>query len=96
MHSLQNVTIATVSSNFVPNKILTFDDSDPLWMNELIKSKIKWKNSIYKNYQNSSTSSVDLGILQNAISEISELIYEMENNYYHQLARILIDPTTSC
>ena len=33
-------------SNFVPDKMLTFDDRDTPWMNEL---KIKWKNGIYKN-----------------------------------------------
>ena len=27
----------TITSNFVPNKILAFDDRDPSWMNELIK-----------------------------------------------------------
>ena len=91
-----NDTITNVFSNFVPNKILTFDDRDPPWMNELIKSKIQWKNGIYKNYQNSSKSFADLEILQNAISEVSELIYEKKNDYYHQLARKLIDPTTSC
>ena len=37
-----------------------------------------------------------LGILQNTISEVSELICEKKNDYYHQLARKLIDPTTSC
>ena len=83
-------------SNFVPNKILTFDDREPPWMNELIKSKIQWKNGIYKNYQNSAKSLADLETLQNAISEVSELIYEKKNDYYHQLARKLIDRTTSC
>ena len=33
-------------SNFVPDKMLTFDDRDPPWMDEL---KIKWKDGIYKN-----------------------------------------------
>ena len=66
-------------------------------MNELIISKIKWKNGIDKNYQNSSKSSVDLEmLLQNAIPQVSELIYEKKNNCYHQLARKLIDPSTSC
>ena len=64
-----NDTITNVFSNFVPNKILTFDDRDPPWKNELIKSKSQWKNGIYKNYQNSFKSFADLEILQNAISE---------------------------
>ena len=75
---------------------LTFDDMDPPWINELIKPKIKWKNGIYKNYQNSFKSSVDLEILQNAISEVSKLIYEKKNDYHHQLAMKLIDPSTFC
>ena len=61
-------------------------------MNELIKSKIQWKNGVYKNYQNSSKNFADLEILQNATSE---LIYEKKSDYYHQLARKLIDPSTS-
>ena len=36
-------------------------------MNELIKSKISWKNGIYKNYQNISKSFAYLEILQSAI-----------------------------
>ena len=52
-------------------------------MNELIKSKIQWKNGIYKNYQNSSKISADLETLQNTISEVSKLTYEKKNDYYH-------------
>ena len=29
--------------NYVPNKYITIDDKDPVWMNETIKSKIKAK-----------------------------------------------------
>ena len=47
----------------VPNKILTFDDIDPPWMTEYIKSKIHWKNCIYNQY-------IDYDILQQAISEV--------------------------
>ena len=37
----------------------------------------------------------DLEILQNAISQVSQMIYEKKNDYYDQLARKLVDPTTS-
>ena len=66
-----NYTITNNFFNFVPNNILTFDDRDPPLMNELIKSKFKRKNGICKNYQSSSRSSVNLEILQNAISVLS-------------------------
>ena len=58
--------------------------------------KIQWKNGIYKYYQNSSIRLADFEILQNAISEVSELIYEKKNDYYHQLPRKLIDSKASC
>ena len=37
-------------SNFTLNKLVTFDDRDPPWMNDFVKSKIKWKNQLYKIY----------------------------------------------
>ena len=39
-----------IFSNFTPNKLVTFDDRDPPWMNDFVKSKIKWKNQLYKIY----------------------------------------------
>ena len=41
-------TILNIFSNFVPNKLVTFNDCDPLWMNDFVKNKIKWKHQIYK------------------------------------------------
>ena len=39
-----------IFSNFTPNKLVTFDDRDPPCMNGFVKSKIKWKNQLYKIY----------------------------------------------
>ena len=39
-----------IFSNFTPNKLVTFDDRDPPWMNDFVKSKIKWKNQLFKIY----------------------------------------------
>ena len=36
--------------NFTPNKLVTFDDRNPLWMNDYVKGKIKLKNPLYKIY----------------------------------------------
>ena len=33
-------------SNFTPNKVVTFDDRDPPWMTEFLKSKVQQCNSI--------------------------------------------------
>ena len=37
----------------MPNKYISFDDKDPVWMNETIKLKRKGKNNMYnKHIQN--------------------------------------------
>ena len=45
-----NEAILNVIRNYVPNKYITIDDKDPVWMNEIIKSKIKTKNLLFKKY----------------------------------------------
>ena len=44
-----NETILIAFRNYVPNKYITVNDEDPIWMNETIKSKIQAKNELYKN-----------------------------------------------
>ena len=92
--AILNNIILNIFSNFVPNKILTFDDRDPPWMTEYIKSKIHWKNCIYNQYVNSLRNHVDYDILQQAISEVSELVDNAKNNYYN-LANTLSNPSSS-
>ena len=43
-----NETILNVFRNYVPNKYITVDDKDPVWMNETIKSKIKTKKQTFQ------------------------------------------------
>ena len=45
-----NETILNVFRNYVPNKYIAVDDKDLVWMNEIIKSKMKTKNKLYKLY----------------------------------------------
>ena len=35
------IPIMNVFTNFIPNKLITIDDKDPPWMNDVIKNKIK-------------------------------------------------------
>ena len=55
--------ILNIFSNFVPNKMLTFDDRKSPWMTEYIKSKLHWKNCIYNQYLNCSRNCADYDIL---------------------------------
>ena len=36
-----NKTIINIFSNFIPNKLVTFDDKDPPWITEKLKEKRK-------------------------------------------------------
>ena len=47
---LFNETLLNIFSNFIPNKIKTFRDSHPPWINEDIKSKIKLQHKLYHRY----------------------------------------------
>ena len=45
-----NETILNIFRSYAPNKYITVDDKDPVWMDEIIKSKMKAKNKPYKQY----------------------------------------------
>ena len=44
--ALFNETLLNIFSNFILSRTKTFTDSDPLWMTEDIKNKIKLKNNL--------------------------------------------------
>ena len=48
--SIFNETLMNILSNFTPNKLVTLDDRNTPWMNDFVKSKIKWKNQLCKIY----------------------------------------------
>ena len=45
-----NENILNIFLNYIPNKYITIDDKDPVWVNETIKSTIKAKKAFYKIY----------------------------------------------
>ena len=78
-----------VFRNYVPNKYITIDDKDPVWMNENIKSKIKTKNLLFKQYIQNGRFESDFVFLENLITEINELTSSTKNLYYENLAKKL-------
>ena len=90
-----NSTTMNVFSNFIPNKLVTFNDKDPPWMSEYLKNKIKWRNRIYAEYLIENNESIDYITLENVIAEVSELVCKSKDDYHKQLARKLTNPKTS-
>ena len=71
---------------------ITIDDKDPVRMNEIIKSKIKTKNLLFKQCIQNGRFESDFVFLQTLITEINELISSTRNVYYENLAKKLNNP----
>ena len=61
-------------------------------MNENIKSKIKTKKLLFKQYIQNGRFESDFVFLENLITEINELISSTKNLYYENLAKKLNNP----
>ena len=78
-----------VFRNYVPNKYKTIDDKGPVWINQIIKSKIKTKNLLFKHYIQNGRFESDFVFLETLIIETNELISSTKNSYYENLAKEL-------
>ena len=84
-----NKTILNVFRNYVPNKYISVDDKDPVWMNESIKLKIKEKNNMYKKYIQSGRLESNFLLLEVLVTELNELINTTEAMCYENLNKKL-------
>ena len=75
--------------NYAHNEYITIDDEDPVWMHEIIKSKIKTKNLIFKQHIQNGKVERYFAFLETLITEINELISTIKNMYYENLAKKL-------
>ena len=87
--SIINETILNVFSNYVPNKYITIDDKDPVWMNETIKLKIKAKDNMYNKYLQNGRFESDFVLLETLITELNELIVTTKALHYENLGKKL-------
>ena len=97
--NLLNDIILNVFKTFVPYKVIICDDRDTSWINDNIKSKLKWKNSMYKNYKRNGKKTEDckllVKLLDCKLSEVSQLLEKNKDEYYCRLGKRLNDPSTS-
>ena len=82
-----NETILNVFRNYVPNKYITIDDKNSVWMNENIKTKIKEKNTLYQKYNENGRFESDFILLEKLITELNDLIFSTKTLYYENLAK---------
>ena len=93
--SIFNEILMNIFSNFTPNKLVTFDDRDPPWMNDFVKSKIKWKNQLYKVYTKNEYKCNDYLRFKKATVLISQVIAKRKEDYHNIIASKLNNPKTS-
>ena len=84
--------IKIVFRNYVPNKYITIDDKDPVWMNETVKLKIKTKNNMYNKYIQNGRFQSDFLLLEILITELNELMNTTKALYYQNLSKRLNNP----
>ena len=65
----------------LPNKYVTFDDKDPVWMNENIKSKIKAKNKLYQEYVKKGRQETDFCALEESVRNSNDFILQSKTSY---------------
>ena len=72
----------------MPIKYITVNnDKDPVWMNENIKSKIKRRNLLYKQYIQNDRFKSDFVLLETFITELNELNSSSISLYYEKLGK---------
>ena len=87
-----NDAILDVFKNYVPNKYITVDYKDPVWMNDTIKVKIKTKNLLFKQSMQNERFESDFGFLKALITKLNELVPSTKTLYYENLAKKLNNP----
>ena len=87
-----NETILNVFRNYGPNKYILVDDKDPVWMNEIIKSKMKTRNKLFKQYRLNGRFESDFILIESIVNELNDLISQSKTLYYENLAKKLNNP----
>ena len=70
--SMFNETLMSIFSDFIPDKYISFDDRYPPWMNDLVKTEIKFKNQLYNTYIKNGYKENDYNMLHEAIKLLAK------------------------
>ena len=89
MTGLFTFTCGNIFSLYIPNKVITFDDRDPLWMTATLKSAIKRKHKYVKRGRKAD----DWEYVRSVRNETSAKINKAKNDYFSGLGKKLSDPT---
>ena len=86
MVAIFNKTILNILSNFIPHESVTFDDKDPPWFNDKIKSLSQEKNLVFKELRKNSSNIQLQRRLENLQNKLHFTIHYFKQKYYQRMA----------
>ena len=84
--------ILNIMSNFIPNEVKTFVPRDPPWINKQLKTMLKRKNRLFKNYKKHGYNHDDKLRLDSFRNDCQEAIEKAKSEYLNKLGNKLNDP----
>ena len=75
----------------IPNRVVKFDDRDPPWMKQELKTAIKRKHRVYAKFVKKGRKMEDWNHVKSLQNETTKMIINCKNEYYLHLGRRLSD-----
>ena len=91
---LLNATLLNIFRNYIPNKIVKCSYRDPPWLTKLIKSKLKERSKITKEFYRKGQDPTVFTELNKISSECSNLIINAKMGYIQKKSNALNDKNT--
>ena len=86
-------SVYTALSSYIPNKVVKCCDKDPPWINPGLKSAIKRKQKVYRNFCRRGRRPQDWTYVKSVRNETSKMILNAKEEYFKRLGRKLSDPS---
>ena len=93
MTSVFTNKLSSIFTTFIPNRIAKFNDKDPPWVTNAVKTAIKRKKRVYKNFLRIGRRQVDWELFKKVRNDTSRQVSDAKETYYSNLGRKLSDPT---
>ena len=83
----------SILSAYIPNKVVKFNDKDSPWIANAVKTAVKRKKRLYKNFLRRGRSQEDWELFKRVRNDTSKLVTDAKETYYCSLGRKQSDPT---
>ena len=81
--------LSVLFSLHIPNRVVKFDDRDPPWMKQELKTAIKRKHRVYSKFVKRGRKVEEWNHVKNLQNETTRMIINAKNEYYLNLGRRL-------